>query len=90
MSMRSSATPAVRDYKAGAPQSVTTTAAAHTQNVALRYGYTTTMSGLVTDCLSVSSCSNRNGATVIGRITSSAEHIDRAVSKIKTASQQIA
>ena len=65
MSVRSSATPAVRDYKAGAPQSVTTTAAAHTQNVALRYGYTTTMSGLVTDCLSVSSCSNRNGATVI-------------------------
>ena len=57
--------PAARDYKAGAPQSVTTTATAHTQNIALSYGYTTTMSGLVTDCLSVTSCSNRNGATVI-------------------------
>ena len=57
--------PAGRDYKAGAPQSVTTTATAHTQHIALSYGYTTTMSGLVTDCLSVSSCSNRNGATVI-------------------------
>ena len=57
--------PAGRDYKAGAPQSVTTTAAAHTQHIALSYGYTTTMSGLVTDCLSVSNCSNRNGATVI-------------------------
>ena len=57
--------PAGRDYKAGAPQSVTTTATAHTQHIALSYGYTTTMSGLVTDCLSTTSCSNRNGATVI-------------------------
>ena len=59
--------PAGRDYKAGAPQSVTTTATAHTQNIALSYGYTTTMSGLVTVCLSVTNCSNTNGATVIIR-----------------------
>ena len=62
--------PAGRDYKAGAPQSVTTTATAHTQDIALSYGYTTTMSGLVSVCLSVSSCSNRNGATVIIEVES--------------------
>ena len=41
--------PAERDYKAGAPQSVRTTAAAHTQNIALKYGYTTTIGGRVAD-----------------------------------------
>ena len=39
--------PAGRDYKAGAPQSVRTTKAAHTQDIALKYGYTTTLSGQV-------------------------------------------
>ena len=37
------------NYKAGAPQGVTTTATAHTQNVALKYGHTITISGLVAD-----------------------------------------
>ena len=55
------------DYKAGAPQSVTTTAAAHTQNVALRYGYTITLSGIVV-ALSGSSGSARNGATVTAAV----------------------
>ena len=41
--------PAARDYKAGAPQSVSTNAAAHTQNIALEYGYRTTLSGQVID-----------------------------------------
>ena len=41
--------PAGRDYKAGAPQSVSTTAAAHTQNIVLNYGYRTTLSGEVFD-----------------------------------------
>ena len=41
--------PAGRDYKAGAPQSVNTTTAAHTQNIALEYGYRTTLSGEVID-----------------------------------------
>ena len=37
------------NYKAGAPQSVSTTAAAHTQNIALKYGYTITISGRIAD-----------------------------------------
>ena len=41
--------PAGRDYKAGSPQSVRTTKAAHTQDIALKYGYTTTLSGQVFD-----------------------------------------
>ena len=41
--------PAGRDYKAGAPQSVSTTTAAHTQNIALEYSYRTTLSGEVID-----------------------------------------
>ena len=41
--------PAARDYKAGAPQAVRTTATAHTQNIALKYGYTITISGRVAD-----------------------------------------
>ena len=41
--------PAARDYKAGAPQAVRTTATAHTQNIALKYGYTTTIEGRVND-----------------------------------------
>ena len=41
--------PAGRDYKAGSPQRVTTTKAAHTQDIALNYGYTTTLSGQVFD-----------------------------------------
>ena len=53
------------DYKAGTPQSVTTTAAAHTQNVALKYGYTTTLSGQVFDTPPGVSVTERNGATVI-------------------------
>ena len=41
--------PAGRDYKAGSPQRVTTTKAAHTRNIALKYGYTTTLSGQIMD-----------------------------------------
>ena len=37
------------DYKAGAPQTVTTTAAAYTQNIALNYGYTITIRGRIAD-----------------------------------------
>ena len=55
------------NYKAGAPQSVSTTAAAHTQNVALRYGYTITLSGIVV-ALSGSGGSARNGATVTAAV----------------------
>ena len=69
--------------KAGAPQSVTTTAATHTRNIALRYGYTITLSGIVV-ALSGSSGSARNGATVtaavegreVGSTTSSGTNTD--------------
>ena len=57
--------PAGRDYKAGAPQSVSTTATAHTQNIALKYGYTTTISGRVNDNLPSGSAVVRNGAPVM-------------------------
>ena len=56
--------PAGRDYKAGAPQTVTTTATAHTRNIALSYGYTTTLDGRVTDTLPSGVIIARNGATV--------------------------
>ena len=57
--------PAGRDYKAGSPQSVTTTKAAHTQNIALKYGYTTTIDGQVIDNLPSGTSAFRNGAPVI-------------------------
>ena len=57
--------PAGRDYKAGSPQSVTTTKAAHTQNIALKYGYTTTLSGQVVD---TAPTGPRNGATVTASV----------------------
>ena len=58
--------PAGRDYKAGAPQSVTTTAATHSQDIALKYGYNTTLSGQVRDTPPTTGMiTNRNGATVI-------------------------
>ena len=54
------------NYKAGAPQSVTTTAATHSQDIALNYGYTTTLSGQVRDTPPTTGMIiNRNGATVI-------------------------
>ena len=56
--------PAGRDYKTGAPQTVTTTAATHTRNIALSYGYTTTLEGRVTDTLPSGIIIARNGATV--------------------------
>ena len=57
--------PAGRDYKAGAPQSVTTTAAAHTQDIALKYGYTITLSGIVAALNAGGTTgSARNNATV--------------------------
>ena len=54
------------NYKAGAPQSVTTTATAHTQDIALKYGYTITVSGQVIDVSGTPV--NRNGATVTARV----------------------
>ena len=54
------------NYKAGAPQSVTTTAATHTRDIALNYGYTITLSGQVRDTPpATGTITNRNGATVI-------------------------
>ena len=64
-------------YKAGAPQTVTTTAAAHTQDIALRYGYTITISGVIADDQRSTggSITARNGATVTaaaeGRVVAS-------------------
>ena len=55
--------PAARDYKTGAPQSVRTTATAHTQNIALKYGYTTTIEGRVAD-RAPSGLTYRDGAIV--------------------------
>ena len=57
--------PAGRDYKAVAPQSVRTTATAHTQNVPLAYGYTTTVSGQV---YVAPPSALTNGATVTARV----------------------
>ena len=57
--------PAGRDYKAGSPQSVTTTKAAHTQDITLKYGYTTTLSGFVIDNPPGSSLIPRNDVEVI-------------------------
>ena len=59
--------PAARDYKAGAPQAVSTTAAAHTQNIALKYGYTTTISGRVAD-RPPSGLTYRDGAIVTASV----------------------
>ena len=52
------------NYKAGTPQAVSTTATAHTQDIALRYGYTITLSGQVFDTPPGASVTFRNGATV--------------------------
>ena len=57
--------PAEHDYKAGAPQTVTTTATAHKQNIALSYGHTTTLSGQVSDNPSGTTYINRNELPVI-------------------------
>ena len=57
------------DYKAGAPQSVTTTAATHTQNIALSYGHTITLSGIVVALNpGGSGGSARNNATVTAAV----------------------
>ena len=60
--------PAGRDYKAGAPQTVTTTAAAHTRNIPLSYGYTITLSGRVVGFNSSGDGSPRNGAMVTAAV----------------------
>ena len=73
------------DYKTGAPQSVSTTAATHTQNIALRYGHTITLSGIVVALNpGGSGGSARNNATVtaavegreVGSTTSSGTQAD--------------
>ena len=71
--------PAGRDYKAGAHQTVTTTAAAHTRNIALSYGYTTTLDGRVTDTLPSGVIIARNGATVI--VSVEGREVDRTLSR---------
>ena len=53
------------NYKAVAPQSVRTTTPAHTQNVSLAYGYTTTVSGQV---YVAPPSALTNGATVTARV----------------------
>ena len=67
------------NYKTGAPQTVTTIAAAHTKDIALKYGYTTTLSGITVALNSGGIGSARNGVTltaavedrVVGSTTSS-------------------
>ena len=54
------------NYKAVAPQSVSTTTAVHTQDIALKYGYTITVSGQVIDVSGTAV--NVNGATVTARV----------------------
>ena len=54
------------NYKAVAPQTVTTTATAYPQDIALKYGYTITVSGQVIDVSGTPV--NRNGATVTARV----------------------
>ena len=71
--------PAGRDYKAGAPQTVTTTATAHTRNIALSYGYTTTLDGRVTDTLPSGVIIARNGATVTVSVED--REVDRTLSR---------
>ena len=68
------------NYKAGAPQTVSTTAAAHTQDIALRYGYTTTLSGQVFDRPPGASIAFRNGATVIITVESRGLEVARTTS----------
>ena len=68
------------NYKAGDPQSVTTTAAAHTQNVALKYGYPITLSGRVFDNPPGASVISRNGATVIITVESRGLEVARTTS----------
>ena len=50
------------NYKTATPQAVTTTAQTHTQNITLKYGYTTTLSGRVVVGLAATAT---NGATII-------------------------
>ena len=68
------------NYKAGAPQAVTTTATAHTQNIALRYGYTTALSGQVLDNPPGASITSRDGATVIITVESRGLEVARTTS----------
>ena len=58
--------PAERDYKTGAPQTVSTTEPAHTQDIPLRYGYTTNLRGVISDnqLASGGTIPPRNGARV--------------------------
>ena len=60
--------PPGRDYKTGAPQTVSTTALAHTQDIPLRYGYTTTVNGTIADQVAVGSFQARNDAMVIIKV----------------------
>ena len=68
------------NYKAGTPQAVSTTAAAHTQDIALRYGYTITLSGRVFDTPPGESLTYRNGATVIITVESPGLEVARTTS----------
>ena len=69
--------PAARDYQAAAPQSVSTTAATHTQNIVLNYGYRTTLSGEVID--TGAPAGPRNEVPVIIEVES--REVDRTVSR---------
>ena len=68
------------NYKAGAPQTVTTTAAAHTKDIALKYGYTTTLSGQVFDNPPGGTTTSRDGATVIITVESRGLEVARTTS----------
>ena len=65
-------------YKTGAPQTVSTTAPALTQDIPLNYGHTTTLSGRVFDTPPGSTVVIRNGAEVIVEVES--READRTVS----------
>ena len=73
-----------KNYKTGAPQTVSTTAPAHTRDIPLNYGYTTTLSGIVVALNPGGSGSARNDATVtvtvenrvVDSTTSSGTHAD--------------
>ena len=68
--------PAGRDYKAGAPQTVNTTAAAHTRDIPLRYGYTITLSGAVFYIPPGETVTFKNDATIIITVEYDVREVD--------------
>lgn len=68
-------TAADKNYKAATPQTVTTTAKTHTQNITLKYAYTTTLSGRVVVGIAATAT---NGATII--VSVEGREVARAVS----------